>query len=83
MKMIIIVLLLKMTQDDIATMLSLKPDYEGLLEYDDLPNQHRSSDSNTGRQNDFPEHWTRMDNMVSHISRVLISEYFKRVCVMP
>ena len=73
------------SEDDMATMQPLKPDYEGLSDSDDLPNRHGSSNSNTERQNDFPEHWTRMDNnKVRHISRVLlISEYFKRVCVTP
>ena len=35
-------------ENDIATMLPLKPDYEGLLESDDLPNRRGSSNSNTG-----------------------------------
>ena len=35
-------------ENDSATMLPLKPDYEGLLESDDLPNRRGSSNSNTG-----------------------------------
>lgn len=50
------------SEDDMTTMRSLKSDYEGLSDSDDFPNQRGSSNSTAEQQNDFPEHWTRMDN---------------------
>ena len=50
------------SEDDMASMLTLKSDYESFSDSDDFPTRQGSSNSNTERQNDFPEHWTRMDN---------------------